>query len=80
MNWTEQKGPTEGISHYDHITLKTPIGIFIIEWKSWKTKLSYDIQLNNEWIGFEYDLKSAKDIAENHILNLTNELNDFVKK
>ena len=79
MKWTEPKPPTIGINHYDHVILTTPIGEYVIEWKSWKEQPSYDVNLDCEWIGCEYDLKSAKDIAENHLLELANKLNGFIK-
>ena len=80
MNWTKEKQPTEGISHYNHTILETPIGEFIIEWKGWKERPSYDVMLKGEWIGCEYDLQSAKEIAKNHLIDLFNQLNGFMKE
>ena len=80
MNWTKEKPPTEGISHYNHTTLRTPIGMFIIAWKGWKERPEYSIMLDNEYIGTEYDLESAKSLAKNYLIDLANSLNEFVNQ
>lgn len=78
MEWTEQKPPTEGVSHYNHITLKTPLGVIIIEWKGWKESPSYDITMGNEWLGCECDLDSAKESAVSYLKEKQNQLNQFL--
>lgn len=78
MEWSVINPPTSGKSHYNHITSKTPLGEVIIEWKSWKTNPSYDIQINNEWIGCKYDMDEAKKFAFNFIETKYNELKVFV--
>ena len=64
MKWTTPAPPTIGISSYDHTTLDTPIGKFMIEWKSWKEQPSFDILLNGELLTTTWnDLKNAKAIV-----------------
>lgn len=79
MKWTEPKKPTEGVSFYDHVTAETPIGRMIIEWKSWKDRPSYDVQLNNEWIGVEYSLDNAKKIGEDYLQGLLKKLTEYMQ-
>ena len=68
INWTEPKPPTQDISPYNHVTCETPLGTIKIEWKYWKQNTDYDIFINNdEWIGVEYSLDSAKELAENYL-------------
>jgi len=74
IHWTAECKPNMGVSHYDHTISETPLGKFIIEWKSWKENPSYDIQLNGEWIGCEYDLNDAKEKAKEYLANKYNEL------
>jgi len=78
MNWTENKPATEGVSHYDHTILESPIGKFIIEWKSWKEVPSYDVMLNDDWVGSEYDLEDAKNLAEKHLVDISDKLTNFI--
>lgn len=79
MNWTENKPPTGGESYYTHTTCKTPLGLLKIEWKSWKDKTSYDVELEGKWVGYEYSLEDAKVIAKNHIKEVSKELIEFLK-
>ena len=79
MNWTEPKPPTERISFYDHTICETPFGKLTIEWKSWKQSGSYDVMLNDgEWIGAEYDLESAKELARNYLVKKHKELSELL--
>ena len=78
MKWTENKPPTEGISFYNHTITETPIGKIIIEWKGWKDQPSYDIMIDGEWIGVEYELTDAKNIALNFIKEKSEKLVTFL--
>ena len=78
MDWTEEKKPEDGVSYYDHTILVTPIGEFIIEWKSWKEHPSYDISIDGEWVGTEYDLESAKNKVTEYITDISNNLIKFL--
>jgi hypothetical protein len=78
MNWTEPKPPTEGISHYNHTILTTPLGDFIIEWKGWKDNPSYDIMLVDDWIGCEYSLEEAKEKVISYIMSIADNLALFL--
>jgi hypothetical protein len=79
MNWTNPKPPTEGISHYDHTICETPFGKLKIEWKSWKESDSYDVMLNDsDWVGAEYDLESAKELARNYLVQKHKELSELL--
>jgi hypothetical protein len=74
MNWTEPKPPTEGVSYYDHVILRTPFGNFMIEWKGWKESPSYDIMFNNEYVGSECDLNDAKERSVEYLKQKYDEL------
>lgn len=78
MNWTLEKEPNEKVS-YNHVLLETPIGEYIVDWKGWKENPSYDVSLEGIWLGGEYDLESAKKLAENHLIKTGNEINEFLK-
>jgi len=80
MKWTEAAPPTEGISHYDHVTLTSPIGDIVIEWKSWKERPSYDVEMSGVWVGCEYDLQDAKKLAENYLRKISDDLVVAIKK
>lgn len=76
--WTEPKPPTKGLSYYDHTICNTPLGEFIIEWKSWKENDSYDITLNrDEWIGSEYSLEDAKERVKDFLIQKHRELSEY---
>ena len=79
MKWTEESEPKEGISYYNHSYLDTPIGRYIIEWKSWKDSPSYDVYLKGEWIGTEYSLEEAKNISQEHLIKKFNELKEYLE-
>ena len=78
MNWTEKKPPTAGISRYDHTTCESPLGQFMIEWKSWKDEPSYDIKLGDEWLNVAYTLDEAKDVCRKYLEDKSEELNEFM--
>lgn len=80
MKWTEPKPPTKGESYYDHCTSDTPLGVFKIEWKSWKDSPSYDVMLNDDWICTEYSLEDAKKLARFYIEETHRQLTEFLYK
>lgn len=80
MNWTEPNPPTKDVCPYDHVDCDTPLGLMRIDWKSWKESPSYDIELGDFWIGVEYDLDKAKEVAENYLISKAKELNDYLQK
>ena len=80
MKWTEPKKPTDGVSFYDHTIAETPIGRMIIEWKSWKESPSYDVMLDNEWIGVDYDLESAKQIGVKYLNDKLKKLTEYMQE
>lgn len=77
MNWTEETEATKEIP-YSHVKCQTPIGRVIITWKNWKENPSYDVELNNDWIGNSFDLDSAKSLAKNHVIDVAKKLNRFI--
>ena len=79
MKWTEPKKSTERVSFYDHVIAETPIGIMIIEWKSWKDRPSYNVELNKECIGVEYNLDDAKKIGEGYLQGLLKKLTEYMQ-
>ncbi len=79
MNWTEPKPPTDGVSYYNHTICETPIGKFIIEWKSWKENDSYDITKDsNVFVGYGDTLEEAKEIVKDYLITKNNELSAFL--
>lgn len=76
--WSKPKKASEEIP-YDHVVWITPISKYIITWKSWKENPSYDVELDEIWLGSAYDLDEAKKIAENHLNELIDELDSFVE-
>jgi len=79
MKWTEPTKATEGVSFYDHVIAETPIGRMIIEWKSWKDRPSYDVMINNDWVGVEYELEDAKAIGVEYLNNLLKKLTEYMQ-
>lgn len=78
LNWSEPKPPIDGVSFYDHITCDTPLGLIKIEWKSWKNNDSYSLLINDKWIGAEYELEDAKDLALKILIDTRNDLNKLL--
>ena len=80
MKWTEPTEGTEGVSYYDHVIAETPIGRMIIEWKSWKDQPSYDVMINNDWVGAEYDLLDAKAIGVEYLNTKLKKLTEYMQE
>lgn len=80
MKWTNERQPNEEI-RYNHVISETPLGKVSIEWKGWKERPSYDVDFEWKHIGIygSISLKEAKDKAENHMKEITQELIDFQK-
>jgi hypothetical protein len=78
LRWSENAGPTPNVSYYDHTICKTPIGRFIIEWKSWKSSPSYDLMFDEEWIGVGNTLDEAKKLAVDFLVNKHQELMNYL--
>lgn len=78
MKWTEPSKPINGISYYDHVILESPMGKIIIEWKSWKERPSYSIELGGLWIGAGDTLDEAKEIAETYLMNMAIKIKEFL--
>lgn len=78
MNWTEPKPPTKDESYYDHTICETPLGKFKIEWKGWKQHDSYNVMLDDKWVGNDFDLESAKKIAKEYLIEKHAELTKFL--
>lgn len=79
MKWTENISPNDS-SYYDHTICETPLGIFIIEWKSWKSSPGYDISLDGSYIGTEYELSDAKDFVRVYLVELSDKLLKYLKE
>lgn len=79
MEWSKPKPPIPHISPYDHIQLSTPIGSFIIEWKSWKENPDYTITFcDTDWIGCEYSLEDAKKRVKEYLIAKHKELSKYL--
>jgi len=77
LKWTEHQPPNES-SHYDHVTSQTPIGIFCIEWKSWKEYDSYCLTFDGDFVDALPTLEEAKARAGKFILDKLLELAPLV--
>lgn len=81
LTWSEEAPPTEGISYYTHIISEiTPLGVFLIEWKSWKERPDYSIVLDDNYIDTVYSLEEAKKIAFDYLITKNKELTEFLNK
>lgn len=69
IEWSEEKQPCEDC-RYNHVTGKTGLGEFSIEWKGWKDYDSRVVYLNGEYVGSGWDLDEAKQIAATHLAQL----------
>ena len=67
MRWSGIKGKAKGVSHYSHVVSNTSVGKFVIEWKQWEPEPSYDVLLNNGWVGFGDSLGEAKQVASDYL-------------
>lgn len=78
MNWTEPKPPTLGVSYYDHVKLDTPLGLCLIEWKSWKDLDTYSVVIGDYYITSESTLDDAKSSAIKYLQAKCDELTTFL--
>lgn len=77
MEWTEPRPPALGVSYYDHVLCETPLGLVKIEWKSWKQSPDYGVLIENQYLGTEYDLEDAKEVARKYLLEKLTALQQF---
>ena len=64
IQWSEETGSNDQCC-YDHVIGEYPMGRVLITWKSWKDDPSFDVECDNfGWIGTEYSLKDAKQLAQ----------------
>lgn len=66
--WTDPE-PPNGRCPYDHVFGITNLGLYSIEWKSWKDYDERSVFLNGKYIGGKNDLDSAKAFAKKHFTN-----------
>lgn len=81
MKWSEEKPPQKDGISYNHATSESPLGLFSIEWKSWKECPSYDVFIGgSEWVTAAGSLDDAKAAAERHVVNKYEELREYLSK
>lgn len=78
QDWSENKKLNGKDRFYDYCELKTPLGLMLIEWKSWKSSPSYDITFNGQWIGCEYSLDDAKAYCLRYLITINSELMQLI--
>lgn len=78
MKWSKKLNPNKSESSYTHITAYSPLGIFIIEWKSWKNKPSYCLELNDTYLFSSENLEESKLEARTHLENKKKEIEEFL--
>lgn len=76
LQWSEHRKPDE-IIRYDHVLAESPIGLFSIEWKSWKEHDSYAVYLDSEYIAVGNDIADAMLIAERRVAEVADNLIDL---
>lgn len=76
MVWTEIQEPNNEIP-YTHVTSITPLGVIVIDWKSWKEQPDYDVSHGNEQIGTAYSLEDAKTIASEYMKSVVSSLIEY---
>ena len=77
MKWSEPHKPNDNIS-YDYVTMDSPLGEFIISWKSWKETPSYDLELDGKWLSSDWDLTQCKSGARQYLLKIQEESYQFI--
>lgn len=65
LQWSETKEPNKQCA-YEHVTADSPLGTFVIEWKSWKESPGYDVThpLEKLCIYGYFSLEEAKENAQ----------------
>jgi hypothetical protein len=65
LAWTEPRKPDHDC-HYDHCIAETPLGRFMLSWKSWKVYPAYTADETpwNEWMGTWGTSDEAKQACE----------------
>lgn len=69
IEWSDVQKPSNGIN-YDHCIGYTPLGEFVITWKSWKERPDYDIEVTPFTVGNVftpyYSLEDAMDACQEY--------------
>lgn len=78
IKWDEPKPPTSGES-YNYVKANTPLGVIKIEWKSWKSSPTFDIEIDGIWIGYGDNLIEAKKDSLIYLGDKRDELIEFLK-
>lgn len=76
--WSKVQEPNLQIL-YNHITLDTPLGLFVIDWKGWKEQPTYDLSLNYEWLDSPFSLEEGKEFVKKYLTEKAEALNDFIE-
>ena len=63
LEWSSPAPPGKDCS-YDHVRAETPIGVYSIEWKSWKSNDGYTVHIDGRYIWSEETLDDAKRFAQ----------------
>lgn len=79
MEWTEHIRPNDHCG-YDHMECTTPLGVFRVEWKSWKSVLSFTLYLDDDiYITSGHDLDTIKRFARQYLEETYNELGEYLE-
>ena len=76
LEWSQEFQPGRNNSNYNHVRSITPVGIYVLEWKSWKEHGSVTVYLyypnNNgsDFISAEDNLDAAKTAATTHFRSI----------
>lgn len=61
--WTDETPGNNADSRYNHCSCETPIGLAVIEWKSWKSYPGYTLEIGGDFVGCFDSLDEAKQEA-----------------
>lgn len=80
LEWKEGVGDDSVTTFYDHVIAKTPLGLAVIEWKSWKRYDFYDLRIGDEYLDHYISLDEAKNACESYLMSKADELNALISE
>ena len=75
--WTDETPPNAD-SSYNHCSCETPIGLAVIEWKSWKDYPGYTLEIGGEFVECFNSLDEAKQGAIERVKVMGSKCNAWI--
>lgn len=69
LEWSDPQPPSETL-RYDHFKAESGLGVFTIEWKSWKTNDPFCLYLDGEYLLTANTIDEAKECAQSYLRNV----------